>query len=124
MDRATRRISRPARLPGKHVAGHASHLRLGGAQLRVSSSRTIAVAYFLDWIAGDPEWLPHPVRLMGQCIQLGETRLRWPQQTPLQEAMAGAALTAAVIGGSYLATAKAIAWAQRTGCGTVAEILL
>jgi len=61
---------------------------------------------------------------MGQCIQLGETRLRWPQQTPLQEAMAGAALTAAVIGGSYLATAKAIAWAQRTGCGTVAEILL
>jgi adenosylcobinamide-phosphate synthase len=86
--------------------------------------RTIAVAYFVDWIAGDPEWLPHPVRLMGRCTQLAEPLLRWPGQAPLQEVIAGAALTAGVVGGSYLATAKAIAWAQRIGCGAGAEILL
>jgi adenosylcobinamide-phosphate synthase len=90
----------------------------------MSNPRTIAVAYFVDWIAGDPEWLPHPVRLMGRCTQLAEPLLRWPGQTPLQELIAGAALTAGVVGGSYLATAKAIAWAQRIGCGAGAEILL
>jgi adenosylcobinamide-phosphate synthase len=90
----------------------------------MTDAKTIAVAYFLDWIAGDPEWLPHPVRLMGHCTQLAEPLLRWPGQTPLQELIAGAALTAGVVGGSYLATAKAVAWAQRSGCGTGAEILL
>jgi adenosylcobinamide-phosphate synthase len=90
----------------------------------MSDARTIAVAYFLDWIAGDPEWLPHPVRLMGHCTQLAETGLRWPQQTPWQEAVAGAALTAGVVGGSYFATAKAIARARRIGCGTAVEVLL
>jgi adenosylcobinamide-phosphate synthase len=85
----------------------------------MSNTSTIAVAYFLDWIAGDPEWLPHPVRLMGRCTQLAELRLRWPGQTPRQEVIAGAALTAVVVGGSYLATAKAIQWG-----GTAAEILL
>jgi adenosylcobinamide-phosphate synthase len=90
----------------------------------MSNARTIAAAYSLDWIAGDPEWLPHPVRLMGHCTQLAEPLLRGAGQTPLQEVIAGAALTAGVVGGSYLATAKAIAWAQRNGCGTGAEILL
>jgi adenosylcobinamide-phosphate synthase len=90
----------------------------------MSNAITIAAAYFLDWLAGDPEWLPHPVRFMGLCTQLAEPRLRSPQQTPLQETMAGAALTACVVGGSYFATAKAIAWAQRIGCATAVEILL
>jgi adenosylcobinamide-phosphate synthase len=88
------------------------------------NATTIAAAYFLDWIAGDPECLPHPVRLMGRCTQLAEPSLRWPGQTPPQEVIAGAALTASVVGGSYLATAKAIAWAQRIGCSTGAEIVL
>ena len=79
----------------------------------MSNARTIAAAYLLDWIAGDPEWLPHPVRLMGRCTQLAEPLLRWPQQTPLQEAIVGAALTAGVVGGTYFATAKAIASALK-----------
>jgi adenosylcobinamide-phosphate synthase len=90
----------------------------------MTKAKTIAVAYLLDWIAGDPEWLPHPVRLMGNCIRLGEPLLRRPGQTPLQGVIAGAALTAGVVGGSYLVTAKTIAWARRIGCGTGAEILL
>jgi adenosylcobinamide-phosphate synthase len=85
----------------------------------MSNARTIAAAYFLDWIAGDPEWLPHPVRLIGRFTQLAEPPLRWPGQTPLQEVIAGVLLTAGVVGGSYLATAKAIEWG-----GKEAEILL
>jgi adenosylcobinamide-phosphate synthase len=90
----------------------------------MNKSVTIAASYFLDWIAGDPEWLPHPVRLMGRCTELAEPWLRRPGQTPLSAVIAGAALTAGVAGGSYLATAKTIAWARRIGCGTGAEILL
>jgi len=71
--------------------------------------KTIAAACLLDWIAGDPEWFPHPVRLMGRCTQLAETLLRWPGQSARHELIAGAALTAGVVGISYFATAKATA---------------
>jgi adenosylcobinamide-phosphate synthase len=90
----------------------------------MSNAGTIAAAYFLDWIAGDPEWLPHPVRLIGHSTQLAEPLLRWPGQTPLQQVIAGAVLTASVVGGSYFATAKAIAGAETIDCGNGAEILL
>src|ERR1700727_2796776 len=84
----------------------------------------IAVAYLLDWIAGDPEWLPHPVRLMGRCAQLVEAWLRRPGQTPLQEGVTGAALTAGVVGGAYFATEKVIVWAKKIGDGRGMEVLL
>jgi adenosylcobinamide-phosphate synthase len=67
----------------------------------------ILAAYLLDWIAGDPEWFPHPVRLMGQAIHAGERRLRRPGQSDAEEFLAGALLTAAVAGGSYWCAAKA-----------------
>jgi adenosylcobinamide-phosphate synthase len=69
--------------------------------------KTIAAACLLDWIAGDPEWFPHPVRLMGRCAQLAEALLRRPGQSPRHELIAGTALTASVVGISYFATAKA-----------------
>jgi adenosylcobinamide-phosphate synthase len=90
----------------------------------MSNARTIAVAYLLDWIAGDPEWLPHPVRLMGRCAQLVEAWLRRPGQTPLQEVVTGAALTAGVVGGAYFATEKVIVWAKKIGDGRGMEVLL
>jgi adenosylcobinamide-phosphate synthase len=61
---------------------------------------------------------------MGISTQLAESWLRWPQQTPRQQRLAGAALTAGIVGGSYVATAKAIEWAERIGYGTTVEILL
>jgi adenosylcobinamide-phosphate synthase len=70
----------------------------------------ILAAYFLDWIAGDPEWLPHPVRFMGRFIELGETLLRHPGQSPRAELAAGATLTAGLVTTTYLVTAKAAAW--------------
>jgi len=89
-------------------------------------SRTIASAYLLDWIAGDPEWLPHPVRLIGYCTQRGESRLRRPGQSANHELLAGALLTIGLVGGTYLITTKAIAWAHRLnlGAGTATELLL
>lgn len=35
-----------------------------------------AAAYALDWCVGDPEWLPHPVRLIGWSIDASERALR------------------------------------------------
>jgi adenosylcobinamide-phosphate synthase len=90
----------------------------------MNNARTIAAACLFDWIAGDPEWLPHPVRLIGRCTHAAEAWLRRPYQSENDELIAGAALTAGVVGVSYLATAKAIGWARRIGCGAGAELLL
>src|SRR5271156_18166 len=92
----------------------------------MTRAQAIAAVCLLDWIAGDPEWFPHPVRWMGRCTQLAESLLRRPGQSARSELMAGAALTAGLVGASYLGTAKAIAVAYRIGTvpGMATEILL
>jgi adenosylcobinamide-phosphate synthase len=70
----------------------------------------IAAACLLDWIAGDPEWLPHPVRLIGRSTQAAEKLLRRPGQSAREELIAGTALTVAIVGLSYFGTAKAVKW--------------
>jgi adenosylcobinamide-phosphate synthase len=92
----------------------------------MTRAQTIAAACLLDWIAGDPAWFPHPVRWMGRCTQLAESLLQRPGQSARHELMAGAALTAGLVGASYLGTAKAIAMAYRisTITGMATEILL
>jgi adenosylcobinamide-phosphate synthase len=90
----------------------------------MTSARTIAAACVLDWLAGDPEWFPHPVRLIGRCTQLAEGVVRRTGQGPREELIAGAALTAGVVGLSYVATAETIRWAHRLRCGPYPEVLL
>ena len=92
----------------------------------MTRAQAIAAAFVLDWIAGDPEWFPHPVRWMGRCTQLAESLLRRPGQSARSELMAGAALTAGLVGASYLGTAKAIEIAYRISklTGMATEILL
>jgi adenosylcobinamide-phosphate synthase len=90
----------------------------------MTSAKTIAAACVLDWLAGDPEWLPHPVRLMGHCTQMAEVVLRRPGQGAREELIAGAVLTSGVVGLSYFATAKTIGWAYRIKCGSCLELLL
>jgi adenosylcobinamide-phosphate synthase len=80
-------------------------------------SRFLA-ASCLDWIAGDPHSMPHPVRLMGRAISTGERWLRRPD-SPANEMLRGAALTGAVVGGSWVA-AKVTVGAG----GAAGEILL
>ncbi len=71
---------------------------------------TVCVA---DQVAGDPEWLPHPVRLMGWAIANGETLLRQPDQSDASELLAGAALSATVVTASYFLARLTIAAAYR-----------
>jgi adenosylcobinamide-phosphate synthase len=75
--------------------------------------RVLAAAYLFDWIAGDPEWLPHPVRLIGKGVERGERILRRPGQTPATEFAAGGMLTFGLVAAVYFGTAKAISWANR-----------
>jgi adenosylcobinamide-phosphate synthase len=75
-------------------------------------------AICLDWIAGDPHSMPHPVRLMGRAISTGERWLQRPD-SPVNEIVRGAALTGTIVGGSWMA-AKLMIGAG----GAAGEILL
>jgi adenosylcobinamide-phosphate synthase len=92
----------------------------------MSSPAVIATAYLFDWIAGDPEWLPHPVRLIGKGVEEGERVLRRPGQTPAVELAVGGILTFSLVAAAYIGTAKAIALMRRRGraSGFVTEALL
>ncbi|HEY1648238.1 MAG TPA: adenosylcobinamide-phosphate synthase CbiB [Terracidiphilus sp.] len=92
----------------------------------MNSRLLLPAVYLTDQIAGDPEWLPHPVRLMGWAIKKGETLLRVPDQTSKSELVAGAALTAVVVSASYFLTRLIIAEAYRRSqlLGSLTEIAL
>jgi adenosylcobinamide-phosphate synthase len=92
----------------------------------MSSRNVLAAAYLFDWIAGDPEWLPHPVRAIGRGIEEGERILRRPGQTPAAELAAGGVLTFGMVVAVYLSTAKTIAWMKERDrrLGFVTETLL
>ncbi len=61
------------------------------------SPASFALAYALDWLIGDPTWLPHPVRWMGRMIKRGESLLRRFTCTPGTELVAGLVLTVIVV---------------------------
>jgi len=92
----------------------------------VTRRKVIAAAYLFDWIAGDPEWFPHPVRLMGKCIEQGERRLRKSGQSPTAELVAGGALTLGMVAAFYFGTAKVIDWSKKTSpwLGAATEVAL
>ena len=72
----------------------------------------------LDWIAGDPPGMPHPVRLIGKAISTGERWLLCPGD-PRTEMLRGAALAGAIVGASWISARCA----ARLG-GVPAEVLL
>jgi adenosylcobinamide-phosphate synthase len=69
----------------------------------------MATAYLFDWIAGDPEWFPHPVRLIGKGVEEGERILRRPSQPPAVELAIGSLLTFSLVAAAYMGTAKTVA---------------
>lgn len=91
-------------------------------------NRTILLpaAYLVDQLAGDPEWFPHPVRLIGAAISRGESQLRRPGQSHTFELLSGAGLTIAIVGSSYGITANLIRSAYRRSqiLGNTVELLL
>jgi len=65
------------------------------------NSANLMVACCIDWIAGDPRELPHPVRMIGQSISAGERLLRRKRSNPQMELVRGAVLTALVVAASW-----------------------
>jgi adenosylcobinamide-phosphate synthase len=92
----------------------------------MSRRKVLVAAYLFDWIAGDPEWLPHPVRLIGKGVEQGERILRRPGQQPVVELVAGGALTFGLVAAAYFGTSKSLAWINRKSprLAFVAEMLL
>lgn len=76
----------------------------------------ILAALALDFALGDPAWLPHPVRLIGRVVALGEGRLRCGR--PRADLRRGGLLCASVV----LATALA-AWIVIASCAAVSRWL-
>jgi adenosylcobinamide-phosphate synthase len=73
----------------------------------------LPAAYLADCLAGDPEWFPHPVRLIGSAISRGESILRRPGQSRAYELLAGTGLTVAMVASSYWITAFLLRSARR-----------
>jgi adenosylcobinamide-phosphate synthase len=92
----------------------------------VKRAYLLPAAYLLDYLAGDPEWFPHPVRLMGLAITHGERLLRNPEEGAAQAFLSGASVTAAVVASSYFATRTIVrlAYQQSRLLGCSAEIFL
>jgi len=92
----------------------------------MNRSLLLPMVHLADQIAGDPEWLPHPVRLMGLAITKGEKHLRWPNQDVEAELLAGVALTATVVTASYVLTRLTILAAYRCSrlLGSATEVAL
>ncbi len=86
----------------------------------------LPAAWLLDQVAGDPEWFPHPVRVMGLAITRGESAMRRNDQSNHTELITGAALTLAVVATSYYLSRQAIRFANRQSAplGDAVEVLL
>ncbi len=85
------------------------------------SSLTIVFAYALDLILGDPQWFPHPVRLMGSLISGLQGGLRKVGSSPSWLRFAGVLLAAIPCGAAYLGATLLIQWT--TGLSWVAGMI-
>ena len=86
----------------------------------------LLAASALDWMVGDPECLPHPVRVIGQGVADGERLLYRSLNSPLRNVVSGAALTLVMVALSYAGTRLLlrIAYRLHPACGSMAEICL
>ena len=69
----------------------------------MSRATLILCASALDWAIGDPEFLPHPVRLIGAAITRGEALLPPDSASPRREFAAGLTLACTITAAAYLA---------------------
>jgi adenosylcobinamide-phosphate synthase len=73
----------------------------------------LALAYTVDWLIGDPVWLPHPVRWMGRTIKVGERLLRTIAHNPSIEFLAGLVLILIVVTTSGVGSWFLLLWLRR-----------
>ena len=86
----------------------------------------LVAAYALDWCVGDPEWMPHPVRLIGWSIAAFERALRRRGSGKNFELAAGGLVALGVPALSALCAYAVLKQAMRTypALGTAAEVWL
>ncbi|HEX3644648.1 MAG TPA: adenosylcobinamide-phosphate synthase CbiB [Vicinamibacterales bacterium] len=86
----------------------------------------LGCAYAMDLIAGDPEWLPHPVRAMGRMIAAGETVATPGRHAPVRDLIQGAVVTAVVVAATAAAAVAALRAARliHPGVALAVEALL
>jgi adenosylcobinamide-phosphate synthase len=89
-------------------------------------SSLLAAAYGLDWLIGDPEWMPHPVRGMGWAIANSERIARKSGSGKRWELVTGGLLAATVPLVSALAAKRTIfeAHGRCRSLGLVIEVWL
>ncbi|NOZ25692.1 MAG: cobalamin biosynthesis protein CobD [Nitrospirae bacterium] len=64
----------------------------------------IVLAFLVDSLIGDPKWIPHPIRCIGEYISWLEDRARRVCHSPAAEKVSGGVVVAAVVGSTYLVT--------------------
>jgi|SRR5208282_1475512 len=79
------------------------------------STPLIACAVLLDAALGDPEWLPHPARMIGAAISRGEKMLH--TGIAIRDLRNGAILVTSVVGLSVIAT-----WAIIDACDRISLV--
>ncbi|WP_263382092.1 adenosylcobinamide-phosphate synthase CbiB [Granulicella arctica] len=86
----------------------------------------LPAVYLIDVLAGDPESLPHPVRLIGKAVTNGESLLRSPGQSDGLEFVSGMVLTIALVSSAYCVTDGLIEFIYRRSktSGIIAELCL
>jgi adenosylcobinamide-phosphate synthase len=75
------------------------------------TSITLISAYLLDLILGDPQWFPHPVRLIGRLIGWLENFFRGLGTTNSWLKISGVILVLIICGGTFSVTFFLIHWA-------------
>jgi len=81
----------------------------------------LILAFFLDLMIGDPQWLPHPVRIMGKGISRAERFLRGRPTSSSGERWAGVLLVLSIIVPAFLITffILIILWTLPGTAGTI-----
>jgi len=70
----------------------------------VLQAAVLPLAFLLDFLVGDPRWLPHPVRLIGRVAGVLEKTALSLAKHPLGQRLAGGALVFLVAAGSFFLT--------------------
>jgi adenosylcobinamide-phosphate synthase len=83
----------------------------------------IPAAVVLDWLLGDPRWLPHPVVFIGRLIAWLETRLRRAVKSELTGGFLLLVLTVAITA-TVAALLLAVAFAVHPWAGLAIALLL
>ena len=84
----------------------------------------LLIALALDWLIGDPRWLPHPVRLMGGVTAFLEARLNRAKRSESERIVRGLLAVLAVTGLSALAGWAVANFVGAFPYGWVAELAL